>query len=153
MLSSPRRVPARRVLVAAALASLAASHAYVSVTPTELPSELSFTAVLATGTLRDTARVAGVQGGMAVHGLLNQTPPCFGLSASATREGARIVLRLSAREAEGTCNTFAAGAFDYDVGVTGLVPGTYDADVLHRVQFKDGRVTESRVGAKTVVVR
>ena len=103
--------------------------------------------------MQDTARVAAVAAGVAVAGLLNQTAPCFSLASVATKTGAVIVVRLTATEGPGTCATFAAGAFDYDVGVTGMPAGTYDVDVLHRVVFKDGRVAESRVGARRVEVR
>jgi hypothetical protein len=139
--------------VMATAAALAACRVSTSVAPAELPTELSFTSVLARPPMKDTARVAGVQGSVAVLGLLNQTAPCFTLSSAASRDGTRVVLRLTAQETPGTCATFAAGAFDYDVGVKGLAPGEYDVDVLHRVQFKDGRVAEEKVGGKRVEVR
>jgi hypothetical protein len=88
-----------------------------------------------------------------VLGLLNQTMPCFGLTSSAVRTGARIVVRLTATEVSSTCNTFAAGAMDYDVGVAGVPAGAYEVDVLHRVAFRDGRVVETKAGARRVEVR
>jgi hypothetical protein len=121
--------------------------------PVPLPTELNSTSVLANAPLVDTARVAGVSGYVAILGLLNQTAPCFGLTSAASRQGSRIVVRLVARQVQGTCATFAAGAFDYDVAVKGLAPGVYDVEVLHRVLFNDGRVAESRVGARRVEVR
>jgi hypothetical protein len=124
-----------------------------SAIPVPLPTELSSTSVLATPPMLDTARVAGVSGYVAVLGLLNQTAPCFGLTSAASRQGSRVVVRLVAQQVQGTCATFAAGAFDYDVAVKGLAPGTYDVEVLHRVLFNDGRVAESSVGARRVVVR
>ena len=121
--------------------------------PVALPTELSFTPVLAQAPLRDTARIAGVPGRVAVLGLLNQTAPCFGLSSAATRTGDRIVIRLLAKEVSGTCNTFAAGAFDYDVGASTGAPGTYDVDVVHRIELNTGRVVETKVGGKRVEVK
>lgn len=121
--------------------------------PVSLPTELTSTAVLARAPLRDTARVAGVAGGAAVVGLLNQTPPCFALSSAATRTGSRVVVRMTAKETTGTCATFAAGAFDYDLGVTGLAPGTYEVEVVHRVERKDGSVVEQKAGGTRVAVR
>ena len=123
-----------------------------STAPTPLPTELSFTSVLAKMPMQDTARVAGALGSVVVVGLLNQTAPCFGLSSAATRTANRIVLRLVATEVQGTCNTFAAGAFDYDVGVTAVAAGVYEVSVLHRVIAKDGRVIEAEVGARRVEV-
>jgi hypothetical protein len=121
--------------------------------PVALPTELNAEHVLATAPMVDTARVAGTGTYVAVMGLLNQTAPCFGLSSSATRQGSRVVVRIVVQQVQGTCATFAAGAFEYDVGVKGLPPGTYDVDVVHRVRFNDGRVEESKVGARTVKVR
>ena len=120
--------------------------------PVVLPTELDATSVLATAPMLDTARVAGVGTYVAVLGLLNQTAPCFGLSSTATRQGTRVVVRLTAQQVEGTCATFAAGAFDYDVGVKGLSAGTYDVEVVHRVVLNDGRISESTVGARRVDV-
>jgi hypothetical protein len=117
-----------------------------------LPTELSSTSVLAKPPMLDTARVAGVARGVAVVGLLNQTAPCFALFSTATRTGGHVVIRMTAKEKPGTCATFAAGAFDYDVAVTLLAPGTYDVDILHRVEFKDGTVAEKKVGGRRVVV-
>ena len=162
----PNNVYSARFVLAAALAlaaSIAACRGSTSISPADLPSDstipvelitaLSFASVLAKAPMQDTARVAAVQGGVAVVGLLNQTAPCFSLSSAATRWAEHIVLRLTAKEAEGTCNTFAAGAFAYDVGVKGIAPGTYEVDVLHRVLFNDGRAAEAKVGAMRVSVR
>ena len=121
--------------------------------PIALPTELNAASVLAQASLADTARVAGTGTYVAIMGLLNQTAPCYGLAAVATRQGNRVVVRMIAQQVAGTCATFAAGAFDYDVGVKGLAPGTYDVEVLHRVQFNDGRVVESKVGGRRVEVR
>jgi Zn-dependent alcohol dehydrogenase len=143
-------------------AVLAASSAACSITtavsqaevPEVLVTELSASSVLARAPMQDTARVAGsVVGMVGVIGLLNQTAPCFALSAAAQRAGSSVVVRITATEQPGTCATFAAGAFDYDVAVRGLAAGAYDVDVMHRVQFKDGRVTEAKVGARRVEVR
>jgi hypothetical protein len=125
-----------------------------STPPIALATELSSTSVLAHVPMQDTARVAGSAAGMvAVVGLLNQTAPCFALSAAAERAGSRVVLRLIATEQPGTCATFAAGAFDYDVGIRGLAAGSYDVDVVHRVVFKDGRVAEAKAGGRRVEVK
>jgi hypothetical protein len=122
--------------------------------PVALRTELSSTSVLARAPMQDTARVAGQAAGMvAVIGLLNQTAPCFALSSAAQRTGSLVVLRLTATEQPGTCATFAAGAFDYDVGVRGLAVGSYDVSVIHRVVFKDGRVVEAKVADRQVQVR
>lgn len=121
--------------------------------PEALATELSSTNVLATAAMKDTARVAGVSGYVAVLGLLNLTAPCFGLSSTAARSGGYVALRVIATEVPHACATFAAGAFDYDVGVKGLAPGSYRVDVLHRVVLRDGRTTETRVGGKVVEVR
>jgi hypothetical protein len=144
---------ARTLLAAALLATVAACRVSTSVSPAELPTELASRAVLARAPMRDTAGVAAVRGGVEVVGLLNQTAPCFRLSSDATRAGERIVVRLTATEKAETCNTFAAGAFDYDVGVSGLAPGSYDVEVVHRVQLKDGRVAEEKVSARRVEVK
>lgn len=137
------------------LMSLAACTMATTVVPEELalPTELSSTSVLARAPMVDTARVAGVSGYVAVVGVLNQTAPCFGLGSAATRLGPRVVVRLTAQQVAGTCATFAAGAFDYDVGVKGLATGVYDVDVFHRVVFNDGRVDEAKVGSRRVEVR
>jgi hypothetical protein len=90
---------------------------------------------------------------VAAVGLLNQTAPCFALSATAQRTGSLVVLRVIATEQPGTCATFAAGAFDYEVSVRGLATGSYDVDVIHRVVFKDGRIAEAKVGGSQVQVR
>lgn len=140
-------------LVIAAASSLGACSVYRTVSPSPFPTELNFTSVLAKAPMTDTARVAGVAGKVVAVGLLNQTPPCFGLTSDAAKESQRIVLRLTATEVSGTCNTFAAGAFDYNVGVSGVAPGTYDVEVVHRVLFKDGRAEEHTVGAKRVEVK
>jgi hypothetical protein len=125
-----------------------------STNPVALPTELSATSVLAKAPMQDTARVAGQAAGMvAVIGLLNQTAPCFALSSAAQRTASLVVLRLTATEQPGTCATFAAGAFDYNVSVRGLATGSYDVDVIHRVVFKDGRIVEARVGGSQVQVR
>jgi len=153
MLTSLRLTPSRLLLAVALAASVTACQAYTSVSAADLPTELSFTPVLAQAPMRDTARVAGVSGSVAILGLLNQSPPCFSLASGATREGDRVIVRLTAKEAAQTCNTFAAGAFDYDVGVRGLAPGTYFVDVLHRVLFKDGRAVEERAGTRRVEVK
>jgi hypothetical protein len=122
--------------------------------PVVLTTELSFTSVLAQAPMQDTARVAGsVVGMVGVIGLLNQTAPCFALSSAAQRAGTLVRLRLTAAEQPGTCATFAAGAFDYDVAVRGLPPGSYDVEVLHRVVFKDGRVTQAKAGSRHVEVK
>ena len=121
--------------------------------PSPLRVELSPNPVLAIPPMRDTARVAGVTGGIAVVGVLNQTAPCFALSASATRTNARVLLVVTAKEAPGTCATFAAGAFEYDVGVQWLASGTYDVDVVHRIMRNDGTVAEATVGGKRVQVK
>ena len=121
--------------------------------PVPLSTELNASSVLAQAPMVDTARIAHTGTYVAVLGLLNQTAPCFGLASSATRQGRHVVLRLVAQQVPGTCATFAAGAFDYDVGVKGLAPGMYDVDVVHRVQFNDGRVVEAKVGARRVEVR
>jgi hypothetical protein len=121
--------------------------------PSPLRVELSPNPVLATPPARDTARVAGVTGGVAVVGVLNQTAPCFALSASATRTNTRVLVLMTATEAPGTCATFAAGAFEYDVGVQGLASGTYDVDIVHRVVRNDGTVVEATVGGKRVQVK
>jgi hypothetical protein len=122
--------------------------------PIALPTELSSTSVLAQASMQDTARVAGAIVGMVgVIGLLNQTAPCFALSSAAQRTGSLVVLRLTATERPGTCATFAAGAFDYDVAVRGLAAGIYDVEVLHRVVFKDGRVSETKAGSRRVEVK
>src|SRR5689334_7574509 len=67
-------------------------------TPVALPIELSSHSVLATPPMRDTARVAGVTGAVAVLGLLNQTAPCYALSAAAARTGSRVSLVVTATE-------------------------------------------------------
>jgi hypothetical protein len=90
---------------------------------------------------------------VAVVGVLNQTAPCFALSSTAERTGSLVVLRLTATEQPGTCATFAAGAFDYDVAVRGLAAGSYDVEVVHRVVFKDGRLAEAKVGSRRAEVR
>ncbi|HET9013000.1 MAG TPA: hypothetical protein VFN38_14335, partial [Gemmatimonadaceae bacterium] len=118
----------------------------------ELSTELTFTTVLAKAPMRDSAAVHASPGGVAVAGLLNQTAPCFGIASSATQEGERVVLRLTATETRQTCATFAAGAFDYGVVAKGLAPGVYDVDVVHRVAFKDGRTVEEKVGSQRVRV-
>lgn len=135
------------------LASLAACQANTSVAPSAVPTELSFTSVVARPPMLDTANAAGVAGRVEVHGLLNQTAPCFALTSDAARAGGRIVLRLVATEQPGTCATFAAGAFDYVASIPGLSAGTYDVEVRHRILFKDGRVTESIVSGGPIVVR
>ena len=135
------------------LATLAACQANTSVASSALPTELSFTSVLARPPMLDTANAAGVDGRIEVRGLLNQTAPCFALTSDAARDGERIVLRLVATEQPGTCATFAAGAFDYVASIPGLPAGAYDVVVRHRVLFKDGRVTESKVGGGAVAVQ
>jgi hypothetical protein len=147
-----------RLALAGVLVASSAGCSITTVSQSEaaevLVTELSATSVLARAPMQDSARVAGsVVGMIAVVGVLNQTSPCFALSSSAQRTGSRVVLHVVATEQPGTCATFAAGAFDYDVGVRGLPVGSYDVDVLHRVAFKDGRVTESTVGARRVEVR
>jgi hypothetical protein len=121
--------------------------------PSTFDTELNFSPVLARATVPDTARVAGVVGGVAVLGLLNRTAPCFGLSAAASAQGDRVVIRVTATETQGTCNTFAAGAFDYDVSVKTIPVGSYEVEVVHRVAFKDGRVVEATAGGKRVQVK
>jgi hypothetical protein len=152
-----------RPLVLAIVVSLAACGVSPTLSPADqssdaaipvlLPTELNSTSVLAKAPMVDTARVAGVSGYVAILGLLHQTAPCFGLTSAASRQGSRVVVRLVAQQVQGTCATFAAGAFDYDVAVKGLAPGTYDVEVLHRVVFNDGRVAEASVGARRVGVR
>jgi hypothetical protein len=144
---------ARPLATMLVLASLAACQANTSVTSGALPTDLSFNSVLARPPMQDTAGVTGAAGRAEVHGLLNQTAPCFALTSDAARDGARIVVRLVATEQPGTCATFAAGAFNYVASVPGLSAGTYDVEVRHRVLFKDGRVSESKVGGGAVVVR
>ena len=78
-------------------------------------------------------------------GLLNQTAPCYTLSSAATKTGARVLVRVSAKEKPETCATFAAGAFNYHVYVKGLPSGFYEVEVVHNVFFKDGRVAEAKV--------
>jgi hypothetical protein len=153
MISSLRQAPARLVFAVVMITSLGACHVSTTVAPVPLSTTLSFASVLARPPMRDSAHVEAEQGRLAVAGLLNQTAPCFSLSSAATEQEERVVLRLTATETQQTCNTFAAGAFDYDVAVQGLTPGTYDVDVLHRVLFKDGRVTEEKVGTARVQVR
>ena len=118
-----------------------------------LPTELNAASVLAHAPMVDTARVAGVVGYVAVLGLLNQTAPCFGIESDASRNGRHITVRIVSRQVDGTCATFAAGAYDYDVGVKGLAPGQYDVDVVHRILFNDGRVAQTTVATRRVEVR
>lgn len=136
-----------------AVTSLAACQANTSVTSGALATDLSFNSVVARAPMVDTASATGVVGRVEVHGLLNQTAPCFALNSDAARDAARIVLRVVATEQPGTCATFAAGAFDYTAGIPGLAAGRYDVEVRHRVLFKDGRVTEAKVGGGPAVVR
>jgi len=143
----------RATMLVLVLAALAACQANTSVTSGALPTDLSFKSVVARPPMLDTTRAAGAVGRVEVHGLLNQTAPCFALTSDAARDGERIVLRLVAAEQPGTCATFAAGAFDYVASIPGLSAGTYDVEVRHRVLFKDGRVSESKVGGGAVVVR
>ncbi len=136
-----------------ALMLLGACQANTRVTSAALPTDLTFNSVVARPPMLDTARATGAIGRVEVHGLLNRTAPCFALTSDAARDAARVVVRLVATEQPGTCATFAAGAFDYTASVPGLSAGTYDVEVRHRVQFKDGRVTESKVGGGPIVVR
>jgi hypothetical protein len=133
-------------------ASLPACQANTSVTSGALPSELSYKSVVARPPMLDTARATGAVGRVEVRGLLNQTAPCFVLTSDAARDGERIAVRLVATEQPGTCATFAAGAFDYLASIPGLAAGSYEVEVRHRVSFKDGRVTESKVASAPVVV-
>ena len=148
-----RSSTARLISTMLVSASLAACQANTSVTSGALPTDLSFTSVVARSPMLDTARATGAIGRIDVHGLLNQTAPCFALASDAARDGARIVVRLVATEQPGTCATFAAGAFDYTASIPGLPTGTYDVEVRHRVLFKDGRVSESKVGGGPIAVQ
>lgn len=118
-----------------------------------LPTELSFTSVLARAPMLDTARAVGGRGQVAAAGVLNQAAPCFALSSHAASTGSRITVRLIATEKPGTCATFAAGAFDYSVAVKGLSPGSYDVELFHRADFQDGRIADTKILTTRLEVR
>ena len=153
-----RLSPARASVAASLAAALFACTAYTGSSliepPMPLPTELSATQVLAQAPMQDSARVAGsIVGFVGVLGLFNRTAPCFTLSSTATRSANHVTVILRATEQPGTCATFAAGAFEYDVAVRGLTPDIYEVDVVHRVLFQGGGATETRVASRRVEVR
>jgi predicted small lipoprotein YifL len=156
------RRQAPRCLALIAIVALAACGANTSVSLpdsdadrvglSDLPTQLAFTSVLGRSSVHDSAHVVGAPGSLAVTGLLNQTPPCFSLASGATRDGDHIIVHLIAREVETACATFVAGAFDYDVRVSGVTSGTYYVDVVHRTLFRDGRTGEQQISRSHVEV-
>ncbi len=141
-----------RYILLTSAAALAACTVSTGVAPAEPHTALTWESVLARVPMRDSAGVAVGGAELVVTGLLNQTAPCFRLTSRAGGTGSQVVVQVTASEVPTTCNTFAAGAFDYVVRVMDLAPGRYDVEVRHHVIFRDGRTTDAMVGSGTVVV-
>lgn len=119
-------------------------------TPIFVRSELHFTSIVLSR--RDSAGIVATPGGLLVSGVLNQSPLCFGPTSVVIRQGRHLVVRLRATEAP-DCMTLVQGAFAYDLALPDLGAGDYDVDVLHQVQFRDGRVEESLMASARIHVR
>lgn len=98
------------------------------------------------------ATAEGGTGRIAVHGQMGTPNPCQTLTATRTRSGANVVLRVVARPKPDVMCVATLGAYAYDAALNGLRPGTYRLRVTHQLP-QTGTPAERTVLDRKVRVR
>ncbi|MBV9774481.1 MAG: hypothetical protein JO040_11055 [Gemmatimonadetes bacterium] len=98
------------------------------------------------------ATAEGGTGRIAVHGQMGTPNPCQTLTATRTRSGTTVVLRVVSRPKPDVMCVATLGGYVYDATLNGLRPGTYRLRVTHQLP-QTGNPAERTVLDRTVRVR
>lgn len=77
-----------------------------------------------------TVRVEGIAGGVRIETLMSTPDPCQRFDATASRQGADLLLRVEVRRNAAMCIA-VVGTFQYEAVLSDLTPGAYRLTVIH----------------------